>query len=204
MTMQLTLTLPASIDELRLYVAACGHLSLDRVALGYGDSDAELLVAKVGQSGVPELEQIITPPAPAKKPPAKVAKRATKKQAASTSPASAGTVALAVLTALVDADGMFDGSYASLAKAAYPSNPASAATELRKMESATWIAAERINSRVQRVAITTKGREVYARLTDGPKPEAPADNVRPITPPAPAPAPTVPAAGLQAPAKGWA
>ena len=40
------------------------------------------------------------------------------------------------------------------------------------MERAGWIAIERSSPRrAKRIAITTKGREAYARLTDGPAPE---------------------------------
>lgn len=184
--MRLTLDLPATIDELAAYVEACRLLGMGTVADDERDG-ATLMAVPLSPAATPTAPTRRSDPDPL---PSKKGKRA-----------PGGTIPVAILTTLADADGMFDGSYGELAKVANPSNPASAMPALRQMEKADLIAADRQGRNVKRTAITTKGRAALAKMTDGPTPE-PTRRPAPATPAALRPVADLP--NLKPPSGGWA
>ena len=156
--MKLTLDLPATTDELAAYAAACR-------TLGTGSIDAvdDALIGIVATFApptdlTPHIEQhqantaaiaSVTATQPPTQPPTKP--KPTQK-------ATSGTVGTIMLTAIADAPGgTWDGSYASLARDAYPTNPAVAQTAMRQIEAEGKVTVERVNGRVKRVTLTAAG-----------------------------------------------
>lgn len=201
--MKLSITLPASVDDLARFVDACRTLDIGPAALDDESPTAALVATDADEAPVVEPER---PALAAKKAPAnrKAPAAKAKSKRASGGP-KGGTIAVAVLTTLADADGMFDGSLQELAEAANPSSVGATVQEIRKLDGLGAVAIDRISPRkVRRTAITTDGRKMLARMTDGPTPD-PEPKAKPLAAvpdPKPTPAPLPPAAAKPLPPGG--
>lgn len=185
---RLTLTLPAPVDELRVFVEACERLGLIDVAT---DLDTLTMVATLGQA-TPTVEAAppAAPPAPAAKAP-KAAKRAAKKAPAKKRAASGGDTAQAIIAALQKMGGRWNGSASAFVKHAGLGHHA--LNVLPKLA---------IAGRIRLLKPSPTARVTAIELVDA------ASNVTALPQPVPRrhpanPAP-LPAGGIKPPSGGWA
>lgn len=166
---RITLDLPATAADMLTYAELVADIGPE---IDIATEDGCLVGLLVGQA--PTVAEPEPEPAPAPKttkaPKAKAKAETERKTAPAARKVGSGTVAVAILQHLHDED-LHEGSYAALARAAYPTNPPTAQAGLSKMENLGWIHADRTNGRVKRVWITDAGEGALSRMTDTPAPD---------------------------------